>query len=139
MTLPRVVPQSGYDIGGYHMPAGSVIDFNPWVVHRSKEEYDQDVYAFRPERWRKGDNGDMHHFFFALGSRARSDLQTSMTGTIAEEVAIQLAPTLSLYFDLELTGPEAILEGKCYWLVSQKGLNVRLRRRQLPAKEGTKV
>ncbi|KAK1517333.1 hypothetical protein CPAR01_16197 [Colletotrichum paranaense] len=22
MTLPRVVPQGGYDIGGYHMPAG---------------------------------------------------------------------------------------------------------------------
>ncbi|KAK1470280.1 hypothetical protein CTAM01_16849 [Colletotrichum tamarilloi] len=60
MTLPRVVPQGGYDIGGDHMPAGFVVGFSPWVVHRSKEEYGQDVYAFRPERWSKGDNDDMH-------------------------------------------------------------------------------
>ncbi|EXF85115.1 hypothetical protein CFIO01_12040 [Colletotrichum fioriniae PJ7] len=62
MTLPRVVPQGGYDIAGCHMPAGSVVGVNPWVVHRSKEVYGQDVYAFRPERWLIEENSDMRKF-----------------------------------------------------------------------------
>ncbi|OHF02121.1 cytochrome P450 oxidoreductase [Colletotrichum orchidophilum] len=135
MTLPRVVPQGGYEIDGFHMPAGSVVGVNPWVIHRSKEVYGQDVYSFRPERWLKEDNGDMHRFFFAFGSGAR----TCIGRNISWMEMSKLIPTLFLHFELELTDPEAVLEEKCYWFVFQRGLNVRLRRRQLPAMEEVKV
>ncbi|KXH30565.1 cytochrome P450 oxidoreductase [Colletotrichum nymphaeae SA-01] len=127
MTLPRVVPQSGYDIGGYHMPAGSIVGVNPWVLHRSKEVFGQDVYAFRPERWLKEDSGDMHRFFFAFGSGARVCLGRNISWMemakvrpvnivivpIANDKTAQLIPTLFLHFDIELTDPEAVLEEKC--------------------------
>ncbi|KAF2088868.1 cytochrome P450 [Saccharata proteae CBS 121410] len=71
MSLPRVVPAGGVEIDGRFLPAGTTVGVNPWVVHRNKEVYGEDVEAFRPERWLKEDNGDMHRFFFAFGSGAR--------------------------------------------------------------------
>ena len=71
MSLPRVVPQGGATIAGHYLPAGTVVGANPWVIHRDKEVYGEDVEAFRPERWMTENNGDMHRFFFAFGSGAR--------------------------------------------------------------------
>jgi len=71
MSLPREVPIGGARIAGQYLPAGSVVGANPWVIHRNKEVYGDDVEAFRPERWMVEDNGDMHRFFFAFGSGAR--------------------------------------------------------------------
>ncbi|KAF6802045.1 cytochrome P450 oxidoreductase [Colletotrichum sojae] len=129
MTLPRVVPKGGYEISGRHIPGGSVVGVNPWVVHRSKDVYGQDVHTFRPERWLKQDNGDMHRFFFAFGSGARMCLGKNISWM---EMA-KLIPTLFLHFELELADPKAPLGEKCHWFVMQKGLNVKLRRRHVPA------
>lgn len=71
MSLPRTVPEGGAEIAGKHLPAGSVVGANPWVVHRNEDVFGGDVDSFRPERWLKTDNGDMHRFFFAFGSGAR--------------------------------------------------------------------
>ncbi len=71
MSLPREVPVGGATIAGRYLPAGSVVGANPWVIHRNKEVYGDDVEGFRPERWMIEDNGDMHRFFFAFGSGAR--------------------------------------------------------------------
>ncbi|KAF5517410.1 Cytochrome P450 monooxygenase gsfF [Colletotrichum aenigma] len=148
MTLPRVVPKGGYEIDGRFMPAGSVVGVNPWVVHRNTTVYGQDVHCFRPERWLKEDNGDLHRFFFAFGSGARiHQLDGDGKGKIIRPspnfskrsltnlmlTIWQLIPTLLLHFDIELVDPNALLEEKCHWFVSQKGLNVRLRRRPSPS------
>lgn len=71
MSLPRVVPDGGVQICGQYLPAGCVVGANPWVIHRSKEVYGEDVDAFRPERWMQEDVGDLHRFFFTFGSGAR--------------------------------------------------------------------
>ena len=71
MSLPRTVPDGGATIAGKYLPGGSVVGANPWVVHRNEEVYGADVDSFRPERWLKEDNGDMHRFFFAFGAGAR--------------------------------------------------------------------
>jgi len=74
MSLPRVVPEGGATVAGQYLPARTVVGANPWVIHRSKEVYGDDVEAFRPERWMKENNGDMHRFFFAFGAGARTCL-----------------------------------------------------------------
>lgn len=71
MSLPRSTPQGGATIAETHIPAGTVVGANPWVIHRSEEVFGKDVDSFIPERWMKEDNGDMHRFFFAFGSGAR--------------------------------------------------------------------
>lgn len=36
-----------------------VVGANPWVIHRNREVYGEDVEDFRPDRWLKEDTGDM--------------------------------------------------------------------------------
>jgi len=71
MSLPRTTPQGGATIAGQYLPAGTIVGANPWVIHKNKEVFGDDVDSFRPERWMKENNGDMHRFFFAFGSGAR--------------------------------------------------------------------
>ncbi|WP_396613935.1 cytochrome P450 (plasmid) [Haloferax sp. S1W] len=41
------------EIDGYHIPAGTVVTFQQWVLHRDPRYFDEPE-AFRPERWSKG-------------------------------------------------------------------------------------
>ncbi|KAL1645594.1 hypothetical protein SLS61_008277 [Didymella pomorum] len=59
MSLPRVVPQEGFEIDGTFIPAGTIIGANPWVIHRQKEVFGEDCETFRPERWLEGDRSQM--------------------------------------------------------------------------------
>ena len=49
LSLARTTPQD-YELGEYLIPAGWVMMFSPWVMHRSSR-YFEDPQAFRPERW----------------------------------------------------------------------------------------
>ncbi|KAL0936767.1 cytochrome P450 oxidoreductase [Colletotrichum truncatum] len=109
MTLPRVVPKGGYQVDGHFMPAGSVVGVNPWVVHRNTDVYGHDVHSFRPERWLKENNGDMHRFFFAFGSGARMCIGRNISWMEMSK----LIPTLFMKFELELADYTAPLEEKC--------------------------
>ncbi|KAK0270305.1 hypothetical protein LTR54_017022 [Friedmanniomyces endolithicus] len=126
MSLPREVPIGGATIAGQYLPAGSVVGANPWVIHRNKEVYGDDVEAFRPERWMIEDNGDMHRFFFAFGSGARMCLGRNISWMEMSN----LIPTLFMQYNLELSEPEKDWTTKCWWFVMQKGVNVRLTRRR---------
>ena len=49
--LERVVPVGGADLCGKHVPAGTYVGINAFVVHRDRGVYGEDALAFRPERW----------------------------------------------------------------------------------------
>ncbi|KAK3687124.1 hypothetical protein LTR37_019117 [Vermiconidia calcicola] len=125
MSLPRVVPEGGCEIAGKYIPAGSVVGANPWVIHRDKEVFGEDVDSFRPERWLKEDNGDMHRFFFAFGSGARMCLGRNISWMEMSK----LIPTLFMHYNLELSDQAAVWKMNCWWFVMQHGLNIRLSRR----------
>lgn len=127
MSLPRVVPEGGFEVAGNYIPSGTTIGANPWVLHRNKEVYGEDVDAFRPERWMKEDNGDMHRFFFAFGAGARMCLGRNISWMEMSK----LIPTLFSHYDLELSEPEKEWEMRCWWFVMQTGVNVRLRKRNI--------
>jgi cytochrome P450 len=40
-----------YELGGYHLPAGSLVLISQWVTHRDGR-YFSDPHEFKPERWR---------------------------------------------------------------------------------------
>lgn len=48
--LERHVPAQGLDVDGVHLPAGTIVGVNPWVVHNDPDIY-PDPEIFRPERW----------------------------------------------------------------------------------------
>ncbi|KAL1303437.1 hypothetical protein AAFC00_006826 [Neodothiora populina] len=125
MSLPRVVPQGGTVIGGTFLPSNTVIGANPWVIHRDKAVYGDDVEVFRPDRWLKEDTGDMRRFFFAFGSGARMCLGRNLSWMEMSK----LIPTLFLHHNIELADPDAVWSETCYWFVMQRGIHVRVNRR----------
>lgn len=96
MSLPRVVPDGGFEVDGHYLPAGSTIGANPWVIHQNKEVYGDDVNVFRPERWLKEDNGDMYRFFFAFGAGARVCLGKNIRFVSGSILEIYVSYTLTL-------------------------------------------
>lgn len=51
LPLERIVPPSGAEIGGRHIPGGTIVGCSAWVIHRRPEVFGDDVDNFRPERW----------------------------------------------------------------------------------------
>lgn len=47
----RVTPPGGATILGHFVPGGTIVGANPWVVHRNREVFGEDVDVYRPERW----------------------------------------------------------------------------------------
>ncbi|KAF1989255.1 cytochrome P450 [Aulographum hederae CBS 113979] len=127
MSLPRVAPRGGIDVDGMHLPEGTVVGVNPWVIHRQKEVFGDDVESFRPGRWLRDDKkGDMLRCFAAFGWGARL-----CTGkNISWMEMSKLIPTLFLLYDIRLADPEATLSETCWWFVIQKGLHAVMRRRR---------
>lgn len=52
--LERIVPAGGTELCGTHLPEGTIVGVNSWVIHHNKDIFGADVDAFRPERWLEG-------------------------------------------------------------------------------------
>ncbi|KAI4718502.1 cytochrome P450 [Aureobasidium sp. EXF-10727] len=122
MSLPRVTPAGGVTIANTFIPAGTVVGANPWVVHRNKEVYGEDVEDFRPDRWLKEDTGDMQRM---VADPCPADISWMEMS--------KLIPTLFLHYNLELADQNAEWTETCFWFVMQQGVNVRLVKRAVPS------
>ena len=45
------MPAEGATFCNYHLPPGTVVGVNAWVIHRDKTIFGADASQFRPERW----------------------------------------------------------------------------------------
>jgi len=51
-------PRRDVEIGGFAIPAGTIVMMSPWVLHRDPRFWDEPT-AFRPERWLDGDRASV--------------------------------------------------------------------------------
>ncbi|RAK71705.1 cytochrome P450 [Aspergillus fijiensis CBS 313.89] len=51
MIIPRYVSPGGLTLHNQHIPAGTEIGANPYVVHRNHRVFGEDADVFRPDRW----------------------------------------------------------------------------------------
>jgi cytochrome P450 len=51
LHFERVVPVTGLEICGQHIPPGTIVGMSPWVINRHKATFGEDVHQWRPERW----------------------------------------------------------------------------------------
>jgi cytochrome P450 len=74
---PRDVPAGGLNICGHHLPEGTVVESNAYVVHRASYQHNiwgEDLEEFRPERWLvpSADATAMHAASITFGTGPRS-------------------------------------------------------------------
>ena len=90
MLLERYVPQGGFTISGAHLPEGTIVGINPWVLHRNKEVYGQDADEFRPERWLEADTETlkaMDRSFLAVGLDNLPPLLSSLSFVSVDSIS----------------------------------------------------
>ena len=94
-ALGRLTP-TGDQIGGYHIPPGSVVILSPWVTHRRPDVW-PDPHRFNPDRFHP--TATTHHryayFPFAGGPRGCIGEHFAMTEAIIATAALLTAYTLT--------------------------------------------
>lgn len=73
-TLARMAPPEGLVVQGVHIPGGTEVACNPWVIGRDEGLYGPDVNVFRPERWLESEEQtalyDKNNFVLGYGTRS---------------------------------------------------------------------
>ncbi|KAK3332588.1 cytochrome P450 [Cercophora scortea] len=132
LALERVVPKGGAEICGKRFAEGTIVGMNPWVVHRNKEMFGEDADCWNPDRWLLCDKERrvaMERSLLTFGSGHRICLGKN----ISYLEIYKLIPTLFSTYEISLTNPDQDWVLSNHWLVTQKGLDVKLKRRDLVA------
>jgi cytochrome P450 len=123
LPLERIVPKGGIEIVGHHIPEGTIVGCNAWVIHRRPEVFGGDVEVYRPERWlecspekRKTMEGTMLQF----GAGAR----TCIGKNISLLEMYKLVPTVLRRFEIKLEDPREEWKLHNAWFVKQSNFNV---------------
>lgn len=129
MVLARLVPAGGARICGYDLPAGTQLGINPWVLHRDSNIF-PNPDAFQPDRWLTKDEEhlrQMNRSFFTFGHGAH----TCSGRWISLMEVTKIIPSLLIQFDMALEGEGRDFTFKNRWFTPQKGLMVKLTKRDL--------
>src|SRR5690606_38643065 len=71
VQLYRAVSEPGYEILGQHIPAGTQIAMNAWVLTKNKKVYGEDAEEYHPERWFGKDKQKLEKLDFTFGYGSR--------------------------------------------------------------------
>lgn len=129
MTMERIVPEGGLNLpDGSHVPAGSFVGMNPYVVGRNKSIFGQDADEFRPDRWlkQKGESESAFeqrmrtwqtaHLTFGGGSRI------CLGRNLSVMEVFKVVPTLIATFDIELEDPNEVWWWSARWFYRTSGV-----------------
>ncbi|KAF5710897.1 pisatin demethylase cytochrome P450 [Fusarium mundagurra] len=75
LMLERIVPARGLEVDGHHIPGGTIVGVNPWVLHRNKDIFGHDADRWRPSRWIEASTEQkrrMENYMFAFGAGSRT-------------------------------------------------------------------
>lgn len=127
LPLERVVPTPGLQIGDVHLPAGTVVGINPWILHRDPRIFGSDAEHWNPSRWLDRDVErvkymDQHLIAFGAGKR------TCLGRNIAMLELTKLVPALLLRYEMRLERPEREWKVVNSWAIRQEGLEVLIKR-----------
>lgn len=134
LGLERVVTNSGLRLSnGKHLPSGTLVSMNPWVIHRNKEIFGADAEQFNPSRWLRDSKYESPEVYQArLAAMKRVDLvfgggpRTCLGKNISLLEIYKVIPTLFLKFDVRLVNPDKDWKIFNGWFVRQTDMNVYL-------------
>ncbi|KAE8149811.1 cytochrome P450 [Aspergillus avenaceus] len=117
LIIERHVPAPGITLCGRHLPGGTVVGINPWVVHRDPTVFPEPE-SFLPERWLESGPEQlqaMEKAFFNFGAGTRS----CPGKTISLLEMHKIIPQLLREFDIR-TCREPSWKTKNVWFVQQE-------------------
>ncbi|RYP59321.1 hypothetical protein DL769_008585 [Monosporascus sp. CRB-8-3] len=130
LPFERVVPKGGVSILGRHIPEGTDLGGNPYVVNRHKGTFGGDAEFWRPERWLEKDEAhkrklEQSVLTFGAGRRV----------CIGRHIGIlevkKIISFLVLTYDIHIVDPERF-QVENSWFFFQKGLYATIRKRPEP-------
>ncbi|KAK0862978.1 hypothetical protein LTR87_016387 [Friedmanniomyces endolithicus] len=131
LILERVVPPQGIEILGKHIPGGTIVGCNAWVLHRRAEIFGNDIDTFRPERWLEAKPDrlkEMKATMFQFGAGAR----TCIGKNISLLEIYKLVPTFLRNFEVALEDSGREWTTHNAWFVRQLNFNTVFKRRSVP-------
>lgn len=137
MLLERHVPPQGAVICGKHIPGGTIVGINPWVV-----SYDSSVFPeperFEPERWLEDVSGKeklaaMERAFFAFGAGSR----VCMGRTLSEIEMRKIVPRILREFEMGFGNEGEEWKVSTAWFTPQKMPEVWTRSRSRSVARGS--
>ncbi|KAH8433934.1 cytochrome P450 [Aspergillus melleus] len=137
MLLERYVPVGGLALpDGRHVPAGSIVGMNPYVIGRNRSVWGDDADVFRPERWLRD---DAHETEEAFQERLRRMNAADLTFGGGSRVCIgkhlgllevyKVLATLVSRYNIKLASPEEVWSTHNSFFFRQTGIKVNLSRR----------
>lgn len=104
-------PYEDTTLGGYHIPAGSLVFLSPWIVHRHPGHWESPE-GFDPDRFAPGADATRHRFaYFPFGGGPHQCIgnnfalmeATLVLATIARDFRLDLVPGFSVEPDPQVT------------------------------------
>lgn len=129
LLFERVTPPSGAVICGRHIPAGTIVGINAFVVNRDPEVF-PDPETFLPERWMTDDKEvlkRMERYFFTYGAGGRACIGRYIALVEIRKLVAQFLRR----FDVEIVPGGAEWTVRNVWFVQQKMPLCVLKRRQV--------
>lgn len=146
LNISRLVPEGGAIIDGTWYPGGTAVAFNGWVVHRDQGVFGQDAEEYRPGRWleeaEKVKVMERHMYQVSLPNPRKVNMkilklvQQFGGGSrlcIGRNLALleinKILPLLLRTYSFKLVNPGEPLKHNTTFFVTQKGLNVYIKKR----------
>ncbi|KAK2608295.1 hypothetical protein N8I77_006913 [Diaporthe amygdali] len=127
LPFERVVPKGGITIAGQHLPEGTAVGGNPYVVNRHKGWFGDDAEFWRPERWLERD--DAHKRKLEAGILTFGGGRRICIGRYVGILEIKkILPFLILNYDIRVVDPHRF-QYENSWFFFQKGLYARIQKR----------
>jgi cytochrome P450 len=139
LPLERYVPPGGFQLAdGRFIPEGATVGINPYVIARNQSVWGADADQFRPERWLRDEAGGESEGAFRQRLQTMNDADLSFGGgsrvCIGKHLGLvqvyKVVATIATLYDLELAEPKREWTVVNSWFPRQKGLDVRISRRQ---------
>ncbi|KAI1135597.1 cytochrome P450 [Hypoxylon sp. FL0543] len=128
VNISRYVPPEGIEIEGRHLPGGTRLALNGWVLHRDKGVFGEDADYYRPERWLEDPENAkvMERYMFQFGGGSHVCIGRNLALLEINKVI----PRLLRDFEFELVYPGRELKAKATFFVVQEGLEVYISRKK---------
>lgn len=95
--MPRLVSKGGLNLNGIHVPEGTEIGANPWVLHRDTKIFGSNAAQFNPDRWLESEarSKEMDKYIMTWGYGARRCLGKNIAQMITNKLRVEVRVALS--------------------------------------------